>query len=773
VNDTQRELAYRRLGFVLPSGRDPWSVWQQLQDAGVQWVGALAADGWAGLTFIADDIDIFAFRIVVADPAKAGHWLSDEARLLEQLAAANRAAMKQWQKVGPHAPDESFASMRWLGWEGGPAVDWQWSVLGRGEAVGRLRLDSPATVFVQAYCPWPDPARHLVVYDGDEAPATLRGRCLEPGTRDASRFIVAADRAGRIVGAGQMSAIAVFDDCRQLRLFAAQGPEHDPLCQRSLSWQREPARIDQTLHDAAQRFAERRTTTTGLLDQAADAINDQLQWSVVYTPSRGRRYVTVSRSWAQANNSPPDFLWDSFFNALLIAQDDAGKAREMVRDVLSWQAQSGMLPQYGQWFDIHGILGDPVAYGHSQYPIGSLVVAKLHLRHPDLEFLREAYPKLLRFNRWWFADRGDGQAWRDGNGNGLLELGCNYPAEIPAKFLRDRACFESHDDSPQWHDGVPYNPVTQTLELDTVERNCTYACDCWVLAWLADLLGEASDARALRAEHQRIAARINEMLWCPRRSVYLNRPWHSGSEDPFRPQVAPDVFLSLLGRVAPPERAQALRRLFHDPSHFAGPFILPTISRNDPTYPQQHYWRGKIWAPINWLVYQAFDLADWQEEAAALAHSSVSLFMEAWRREGRCYENFLATTGQGASDPHYTWGALLPLIGIEELIDVTPWHGLRMGTACPASPEPRGVHGYHVAGHAYDVELSGEGLAVRRDGQAWLRTDAPAQVRQVTFDAGGARAWVRSARAARLWAGAVRSPQPIGPVGRWVDLGSI
>ena len=69
----------------------------------------------------------------------------------------------------------------------------------------------------------------------------------------------------------------------------------------------------------------------------------------------------------------------------------------------------------------------PVAWGHTQYPVGALAMAKIYQRRPNRVFLAEIYPRLLKNHRWWFADRGDGQPWRDGNRNGLLELGSNYP----------------------------------------------------------------------------------------------------------------------------------------------------------------------------------------------------------------------------------------------------------------------------------------------------------------------------------------------------------
>jgi hypothetical protein len=44
--------------------------------------------------------------------------------------------------------------------------------------------------------------------------------------------------------------------------------------------------------------------------------------------------------------------------------------------------------------------------------------------------------------------------------------------------------------------------------------------------------------------------------------------------------------------------------------------------------------------------------------------------MNNWTRSGVCGENYLSTTGGQSSDPHYTWGALLCLIGLESVVDV-------------------------------------------------------------------------------------------------------
>ena len=40
-----------------------------------------------------------------------------------------------------------------------------------------------------------------------------------------------------------------------------------------------------------------------------------------------------------------------------------------------------------------------------------------------------------------------------------------------------------------------------------------------------------------------------------------------------------------------------------NPVEFWGEWVIPSIARNDPAFYDQNYWRGRIWGPMNFLVY--------------------------------------------------------------------------------------------------------------------------------------------------------------------------
>jgi hypothetical protein len=764
VGDTlDHQEIYRLLGFATMTGEDPLELWRRLNNTQTWRVGPLSPDSWSGSVFVADDRDIFGFRTLSLPDA----WLKDSPSANQAQYCANHFAgwwsswggvqrpgtagtPHWWKSVGPKAWDNSYARLVWQMPEGGLEVTYEWAQTEKSEVVGRLTHSEPAALVLQGYIPWDSaPPQFSVIYSEGPGRRFLRGRSWVPGTRDGMRWVLALSSVpDDIDGTGSVLWHGYFHRIEELYFCGRQGQSYPPLEAATSNWLA-PGKIDALLDGNRERYLKSRPEGTGWLADAPSAINDNLEWSEVYTPSHRKSYVTVSRNWAFFNSSlAPDFLWDSFFNGLLLCQEDEKKSQEMIRDITSWQNDQGMFCQYGQFLTHPHLTGFPTPWGHSQIPIGSLLMAKIYLRRPNRAFLEDIYPRLLKYHRWWFADRGDGQPWRDGNKNGLLELGANYPEEIPYDARQQTAYFEGYDNSPQWWHVAHYNNQTQTIEQDTVEINCLYALDCWILAWMANQLGRAADATALTAEHRRMVATINRLLWDSSRGCYYNRHWANFAGDPFFPQMSPDIFFSLLGKVATPGQAESLRKIFHDPKKFAGEWIMPMISRDDPLFPGQDYWQGKVWPPNNWLVYQGLKIYEWDHEARLLAESSAKMFLRAWREKAECHENFSAITGEATGTPHYTWGAAMALVAIEELIDINPWHGLRFGNLEPVAPAS--IRRYFVSGSLYDVAQSSEGLEVSKDGHFLLAADGPAEIRHVEFVGDQVRFEVRAAKPVKV-----------------------
>ncbi len=62
-----------------------------------------------------------------------------------------------------------------------------------------------------------------------------------------------------------------------------------------------------------------------------------------------------------------------------------------------------------------------------------------------------------------------------------------------------------------------------------------------------------------------------------------------------------------------------------------------------------------------------------------LAARSFELFQASWTSRRWCGENYDGDTGRiderPGNDPFYTWGAMLPLIAVGEVMDINPFGG--------------------------------------------------------------------------------------------------
>jgi hypothetical protein len=168
-----------------------------------------------------------------------------------------------------------------------------------------------------------------------------------------------------------------------------------------------------------------------------------------------------------------------------------------------------------------------------------------------------------------------------------------------------------------------------------------------------------------------------------------------------------------------------------NPHEFWGEFVLPSISRDDPAFVEQYYWRGTIWAPMNYFVYEGLKRYGYDEVADELVKKTYSMVKKNWDETGGVYENYNSINGKG--DPggaqttiHYSWSATLPLLAVMELIDYEAWGGLRFGAL--GLTQDAKVENVEISNHHYTVE-AGSKTRLWRDGRSLFEASGPAIVR--------------------------------------------
>ncbi len=397
----------------------------------------------------------------------------------------------------------------------------------------------------------------------------------------------------------------------------------------------------------------------GRLAPVADAIQTVLGWDTIYDPGRRRVISPVSRIWSVNWGGYVLFDWDTFFAARLAAVGDRDLAYANAEAICRELTPAGFVPNYARaqgW----------KSNDRSEPPVGAMTLLALYRRFHDRWLLRDTYPLLLRWNRWWARHR-----QRDG----YLVWGSdgeNRPRNLDDSTAGTRAgaILESGLDNSPMYDTAVYDARHHQLEFADVGLMSLYIADCRALAQIADLLGHPADAAGLRAGAARFRARL-ATLWQPRAGIFLNKDLHTGQ---FSQRLSPTNFYPLLAGAATPAQAERMvSEHLLNPREFWGRWVLPSIARDDPAFRDQNYWRGRIWGPMNYLVWLGLGRYSSPLIARArrrLAQKSLALFLKDWLARGHVHENYNAITGAGDdvgnSDRFYTWGALLGLISLED-----------------------------------------------------------------------------------------------------------
>jgi len=690
-------------------------------------IGALDPRAWPGLVVVPSPSSAFAFapRVYRQDQLAEFH---DFFYLVSE--------------VGPHSPDGLYASMKFdlrLPFKKGretpiflkPTLDEyvmlvEWSRRDEQTVVGRYRfpaiLDRVVLVF---YFPWDFKGNYYYL----PASSYIHGQSTARKNEQFLCWLSLAPEKVEPVGNELHLTFKVKDET-ELHFAVGSGESLETINDRIYRF-RSGGAINDILKEERLAYNKKRLQITGLYQGAAEAITNNLFWMSLYQNGHHRFYTPAGRGWIFPRpDGQPDhwtiFEWDSFFNSLEIAVESQKLASDVVKAVLQTQYPNGNIPNWRGRFN-----GTP---DRSQPPVGSFAVLKLFLRTGDRELIQFAYPYLKKWHQFWTEPMPGGHPRRDGNNDGLLEWGSDaglVAGEVPPwekeASGKQRAMWESgQDDLPNW-DEAGFDDRTGTMEMNCVDLNSLYALDSYCLARLAEFLGKEEDRKKFLDEYEKTKKLMNLYLWNEKEGFYFDRHW----DGRFSTRKAASNFFPLVARI--PDEKQALKMLRHllNPEEFWGDFVLPTISRDDPAFSDQQYWRGTIWPPTNYLVYQGLKSYGLDLVAADFARKSTDLFLRIWKNYQLCPENFDSRTGEAGGQRYQSWGPLFALIGVEEYLDITPWDGFRFGQL---KPETKGLlKRMSILGRHYEVEMSPSRVRLIEEGRELLKTDSPAVFRHFLY----------------------------------------
>lgn len=417
----------------------------------------------------------------------------------------------------------------------------------------------------------------------------------------------------------------------------------------------------------------------GTADADADGVISRAR-ATLRANDRGGYTVPTARLY------PFQWNWDSAFVAMGWATFDHDRAWREIELLLRGQWEDGMIPQivfhapsddYFPGPDVWAVRRDPPTSGITQPPVLATAARRVLEATGDAARLAAIYPALLRSHRWWGAAR-------DPEGTGLVatlhpwETGMdNSPAwdaaleRVPTKTATPiRRRDTGHVDAAFRPRGVEYQRFIHLVDrfrevgwdparmlavspfrVADIGTNAILLRAERDLLALAARFGTAAERAETEARIARMAPAI-EALWDDSVGLYVSHdlvgraPIRLGTSAGFLPLYAG------LGAA----RLPALRATF---GRWAGrvAWMVPSADPALPGFEPVRYWRGPIWAVVNWMIAEGFADAGDASAAARIRGDTRQLIAA-----GGLSEYFDPTDGRGVGGADFSWTAAIDLM---------------------------------------------------------------------------------------------------------------
>ena len=388
---------------------------------------------------------------------------------------------------------------------------------------------------------------------------------------------------------------------------------------------------------------------------------------------------------------PFQWNWDSAFVALGFDTFDRPRAWAEVETLFKAQWDDGFVPHIVFWQEDEGYFPGPqvwdtrrtpVSSGITQPPVAASMVAILwenakaageaDTYRPRVELL---FDQLLAWHRW-FRDHRDPEGrgvvvamhpWETGRDNSPEWDAPGEPIDIsnvgeyvrrdtghldakmrPTKVEYDRyLALVQYGRAQNWDhakisQGNPFKVADVGMSMMLLRANrdlLTMALD----------LGRTNEA----AEIQHIIATAEsgiEWLWNSEKQAWCSRDLISGKSSGF---ITSASFLSFYAGLSDPVKDTAML------THFARigskvEYMLPSLDPEDPGFQMIRYWRGPVWAVVNYMVGKGLAEAGYDAEAARIRKDTLALI-----EKNGFYEAFSPVDGTGSGGDDFSWTAAI------------------------------------------------------------------------------------------------------------------
>lgn len=323
------------------------------------------------------------------------------------------------------------------------------------------------------------------------------------------------------------------------------------------------------------------------------------------------------------------WAWDCWRFSAAMAHFFPSLAKDNIRVMFDYQQSDGMV--------IDCIYTDPKENNarDSKPPLACWAVDEIWKATADTAFVKEMYPKLLAYYKWWYKKR-------DHDGNGICEFGST-------DGTLEAAAWESGMDNAIRFDGarmLKNGENAWSINQESVDLNGYLAYEYIILKKFSKILNEKFDEPDMRS-------RIADYFFDTKNGYFFDRRLTDGS---FVREPGCEGYLPFWTKIATQEQWKMAKKTLEDKTKFSTYIPFPTIAADNPKYDPNGYWRGPIWLDQTYYAIEGF--RNYGEQAKADMYTrQVFDRLEGLTADAPIYENYDTFTGKGLQASHFSWSA--------------------------------------------------------------------------------------------------------------------
>ena len=331
------------------------------------------------------------------------------------------------------------------------------------------------------------------------------------------------------------------------------------------------------------------------------------------------------------------WAWDSWKHSAALAYLEPELAKNQMRAMFDFQNSKGMVADCvfpdstkNNWLD-------------TKPPLSAWAAWTIYEATADKQFLKEMYPKIVKYHKWWYDER-------DNDKNGLCEYGATQNNPEAAKW-------ESGMDNAIRFDEISMlknNDNAYSMDIESVDLNSYLYAEKLYLSKMAEALGLNDDSAFYVKDAGQLLELFQKYFWDKKNQYFFDI---KVSKKILTSVYGPEGWMPLWAKAATPEQALLVKNLIYDSDKFYTRVPFATAAFDNPKKDLKGYWRGPVWLDQSYFGIVGLRNYNFAKDAKKLTKKTFERIEGYLDSDKPIRENYNPVTGEGLEATNFSWSA--------------------------------------------------------------------------------------------------------------------